>query len=158
MRAHHQDDYSYHEPLRCVDLPIDQQKIAAHYDDAKVRLTQILQHEFGRAQVRLAIADGFEYALGSALLEFAQNVAHEISGAYVTEVLANARRSTANMFEALAGGALVTHRAASTDESRGIAHGFALVAAIEGRPEILRTHFQGEDEAAVDRSDATETP
>jgi hypothetical protein len=125
-------------PLSCSDLNLNQDKLDDAYTDALDQLTGLLMHSFGRVQVRLALRDGLEDELRATLHVFAQEIGRVIESAYVTKALANARTSSANMFEARAAGARVAHKAACAGESAGeVVHALALIAACEGRPEML---------------------
>lgn len=125
--------------LKCADLPLDQQKLNAELDTALDHFTHLLTTYFGRAQMRLALDEGIQYDLQSALGSFAQDLADVISSGYVTETLARSREATANMFEALAAGAHVAHKAAVAGDAPGdVVQAFAVIAACEGRPEVLK--------------------
>ncbi len=127
-----------YERLNFPGLELDQERIDHAYDEAIEHATHYLANLFGRVAVRGA-GEELPYGLSRVLARFAEQVASEISSKYATQALQNARTATSNMFEALAAGALVAKRAHDKGEGDGVAHTFAVIAACEGRPEILAT-------------------
>ena len=145
-----------HLPLTCADLSLDPERIDTAYTDATNEILQYLSHHFGRVLVRTAFQQGLQADLREALRAFAQSIANEISAAYTTEALRRSREATSNMFEALAVGAHVTHRAVKAGESTAeLAGALATIAAIEGRPHIL--HLENEERSRQDQSTPLET-
>jgi hypothetical protein len=128
----------HYTSLTCSDLALDQEKLNTEYAEAVEEFLGLLSHYFGRVQVQTALGMKLEGSLKSALHSFAQGIANVFSSAYVTEALAKSRMATATMFEALAAGAHVAAGADRRGEGAGdVAGALALIAAVEGRPEVL---------------------
>jgi len=128
----------HHDPLTCVDLPLDQEKIDNAHDAAIAWLVRRLTFYFGHVQVRAALSEGLESSLGESLRSLTHDVTDVIASAYTMKVLADVRTARETMFEALAGGALIAHRAASSGKDTGdVARAFAVIAACERRPAVL---------------------
>lgn len=128
----------YH--LECIGLEIDQDRASNEIHRAVWNTLAVLGDYFGKVQLRAATEDGIEFSLGNLMHDFAQEIARVVSYAHTTQALASAREASANMFEALAAGALLANRG----DPGGTAEGLALVAACEGRPEILNRIRNGE--------------
>jgi len=136
-----------HLPLTCSDLNLDPERLDSAYTDAVNEALHCLNHYFGRVLVRAAFQQGLQFDLREVLLAFAQNIANVISAAYTTEALQRSREATANMFEALAAGAHMTHRAGKAGEpTKAMVGALAAIAAVEGRPHILHLESKEDQE------------
>ena len=139
----HTDDDNF--TLTCADLKLDPERLSTVRTEATSEILHCLNHYFGRVLVRGALQQGLQSDLHGVLQAFAQDLANVISGAYTTEALQRSREASANMFEALAAGAHLAHRAVRAGEPVGeMAGALATIAAIEGRPHILQLNSQEE--------------